>query len=271
MSDLRILRHIQKKARATTRCRVCEGNAMPIFHTAVLANPVCYFECPDCGYVQTEEPYWLDAAYATPINRTDTGIMVRNQANARLVVMTMLALGVLHGRAVDCAGGYGLLVRQLRDFGIEASWQDRYCQNLLAQGFEHSSGTADLVTAFEVFEHFIEPVKEMASLMALSQSVLISTEIIADPAPAPASWWYYGLDHGQHVGFFRIRTLKYLAQRHGCQLLTNGQSLHLLTRKPVNAIVWKSLVRAHRLAPIIARVMLNSKTLADSQRWSGYE
>ena len=50
---------------------------------------VDYFECPNCGYVQTETPYWLGRAYAEAINDNDTGILVRNQANARIVLATI--------------------------------------------------------------------------------------------------------------------------------------------------------------------------------------
>jgi hypothetical protein len=52
---------------------------------------------------------------------------------------------------VDCAGGYGILTRLLRDIGVDALWSDPFCQNLMALGFEHSNEPAELVTAFEEF------------------------------------------------------------------------------------------------------------------------
>jgi hypothetical protein len=235
----------------------------------VLDLEVKYFECPTCGYVQTEAPYWLDRAYAEAINDSDTGIMMRNQANARIALATLLLLGKLDGKLIDCAGGYGILVRLLRDYGVNALWSDRYSKNLIARGFEHTTETADLVTAFEAFEHFEKPVEELDKLLGIAPNVLISTEIIADPAPKPADWWYYGKEHGQHIGFFRIRTLERLAQERGKHLLSNGVSYHLMTDHPINKTLWKLLIRANKLLPILLRRRLTPRTWSDHTLMAG--
>lgn len=57
------------------------------------------------------------------------------QLGAR-VLMTLVAIGKLRGRTIDYAGGLGILVRALRDAGIEAHWTDKYCENAVARGFE---------------------------------------------------------------------------------------------------------------------------------------
>ena len=232
-------------------CRVCSHDANQIFTGHLLNYQVEYYECQFCGYVQTETPYWLHHAYTEAINNTDTGIMVRNQANARIVLATMLMLGKLNGSLVDYAGGYGILVRLLRDYGINALWSDRYCQNLVARGFEHTTETADLVTAFEAFEHFINPTEELDKMLAIAPNILISTEIIADPAPKQDDWWYYGKNHGQHVGFFRIRTLAMIARDRGKYFASNGESYHLISDHPINEAAWELLFRVSRLIPLL--------------------
>ena len=203
-------------------CRCCGSNSRFLWRGDVLGEPANYFDCAECGYVQTEMPHWLERAYAVAINVSDTGIMARNQDNARLVLATMLSLGKLKGKVVDCAGGYGILVRMLRDYGVDAFWSDRYCENLLARGFAYESGEADLATAFEAFEHFVNPAKDLDSLLAIAPNILLSTLLIPDPAPAPGTWWYYGAEHGQHIGFFRLRTLKKLVADRGKFLLSDG-------------------------------------------------
>jgi hypothetical protein len=230
---------------------------------------VNYFECPNCGYVQTETPYWLGRAYAEAINDSDTGIMMRNQANARIVLATMLMLGKLDGNLVDCAGGYGILVRLLRDYGVNALWSDRYCKNLVARGFEHTTETADLVTAFEAFEHFENPAEELDRLLGIAPNVLFSTEIIADPAPKHDDWWYYGKEHGQHIGFFRIQTLEKLAQERGKSLLSDRVSYHLIADQPISKALWKLLIRANRLLPLLLRRRLTPKTWSDHELMAG--
>lgn len=244
-------------------CRVCGAVVAPLWQGHVLDLNVSYFQCDACGYVQTEKPYWLERAYTEAVNSSDTGIVARNLSNAKIVLATLLTLGKLDGKVVDFAGGYGILVRLLRDYGVDALWSDQYCQNLVARGFEHRGEPADLVTAFEAFEHFVEPAKEIDKLLAIAPNILLSTEIIADPPPAQSEWWYYGQEHGQHIGFFRIRTLKKLAQDRGKILLSNGASYHLITDQPINKKVWMVMIRASNLMPTLLRRRLVPKTWSD--------
>src|SRR3990172_10714111 len=252
-------------------CRSCGSQSLYLQSGVLLDMEVDYFECPNCGYVQTETPYWLGRAYAEAINDNDTGILVRNQANARIVLATMLMLGKLDGTVVDCAGGYGILVRLLRDYGVNALWSDRYCENLVARGFEHTGEIADLVTVFEAFEHFENPAEELDKLLRIAPNVLFSTEIIADPAPKQEDWWYYGEEHGQHIGFFRIRTLEKLAQERGKSLSSNGVSYHLITDQSISKALWKLLIRANKLLPILLRRRLKTKTFSDHARIAGQD
>jgi hypothetical protein len=244
-------------------CRVCSGEATYLWHGKLLDLTVRYFECLVCGYVQTESPYWLERAYSRAINDSDTGIMVRNLTNAQIVLSTLLNLRSLDSRVVDYAGGYGLLVRLLRDYGIDALWSDRYCENLVARGFEYESGAAALVTAFEAFEHFVHPDQELDQLLAIAPNVLFSTALITGPTPAPDDWWYYCPEHGQHIGFYRVKTLELLAGRHGKHLVSDGRFYHLITDRPVNRTIWRGLIKIRRILPDVLRWKLKSKTWPD--------
>jgi hypothetical protein len=248
----------------TEPCRVCGAPARRLFDGPLLGRSVAYFECANCRYVQTEQPSWLAEAYAEAINRSDTGILKRNERNARLVIRTLAMLGRLRGRVVDCAGGYGILVRMLRDRGVDAWWEDRYCENLLARGFEAApASSADLVTAFEALEHFVEPVAELAALCGRAPAVLVSTDLIPDPAPVPGSWWYYAPEHGQHVGFCRVETLRQLARRLERHLATDGKSFHLFSERPLPHWRWIAARRTASWAPLIAKLRLKSKVWDD--------
>ena len=102
-------------------CRVCHRPIGTSFSEGrILDRNVEYFECAECGYVQTEEPTWLDEAYSSPINLSDTGIMARNLSNVNLTLATLTLMGAKSAQVVDYAGGYGLLVRLLRDKGVDA-------------------------------------------------------------------------------------------------------------------------------------------------------
>ena len=234
----------------------------------LLTHNIDYHECSSCGYVQTEHPYWLGEAYADAINDSDTGIVVRNLANAKMVIVTLQALGLLRGRVVDYAGGYGLLVRLLRDYGIDALWADPHCSNLVARGFEYNDEPADLVTAFEAFEHFQDPSAELDRMLAIGRNIFLSTCIISDPAPAQDDWWYYGREHGQHIGFYRVRTLQRLAECRGRYFLSNGVDYHLISEKPVSTAYWNFMMRFNKYVTPVIRRKLVSKTWSDHEQQS---
>lgn len=253
----------------STQCRICESPSNePIFSATILDREVDYFDCPVCGYVQTQNPTWLDLAYKTAINISDTGIMRRNKSNLGMVLGTLACINRRHGLVVDCAGGYGILVRLLRDEGIDALWSDPYCANLFAVGFERTNETADLVTAFEAFEHFVTPVQDLQKLLSIGPSLLLSTEIIASPAPRPGDWWYYGLDHGQHIGFFRVQTLQFLADRFGMNLLTDGKAYHVFTKHSVALLRWRLATRVAKRSPSLFTRGIESKTWGDFEKMS---
>lgn len=248
-------------------CPVC-GERMVEAFRAVLRNkfPVAYFKCNLCGYLCTETPYWLEEAYDSPINRTDTGILQRNIHMAKMASTILFLLHGKNGKFVDYGGGYGLLTRMMRDIGFDYYWYDPKCRNLFARGYEYGAGDgkADLATCFEAFEHFVDPVAETGKILEFSPEILFSTDLLPDPLPGPKDWWYYGLEHGQHVSFYTITTLQRIAGRFGMNLYSDGGGIHLMTKRLLPA--WKfaaSVALCHLgFAEFVRRVM-KSRTRDD--------
>jgi hypothetical protein len=143
------------------------------------------------------------------------------------------------GAFLDYGGGTGMLVRMMRDKGFDFNWLDAHGENQFAQGFEASEGASyELVTAFEVFEHFPDPLASVREVMSFSKNILFSTNLLPRSHPLPGDWWYYALDSGQHVSIFTKRSLQLLGTRLGLQYCTNGISMHMLTPKPVSQAVF---------------------------------
>lgn len=243
-------------------CRVCRSASEFAFTQQLLGRPVDYFDCSQCGYLQTQTPDWLDRAYARAINDVDTGIMQRNQFNVGRVLGTLAAYGRIHGRVVDHAGGYGILVRMLRDVGVDARWRDKYCTNLLARGFEAGEEPYDLLTCFEVFEHLLNPVDELRTMLVSAPVVLVSTELVPESEKSLPDWWYLGPEHGQHIGFFRPLTLRRMAEMAGCHHASDGRSVHVFSRSPVPRI-WQTCFKWTRWWKLVARFQLRSRTVSD--------
>jgi hypothetical protein len=79
---------------------------------------ISYFRCNSCGFIQTEEPFWLDEAYVDVINLSDVGYVSRNIHLARITGAILRMFYNADGQFVDFGGGHGLLVRFMRDAGF---------------------------------------------------------------------------------------------------------------------------------------------------------
>lgn len=209
-------------------------------------NMISYFDCPNCGYIQTESPFWLAEAYETPINYSDTGLLTRNFQNSLLIYfLLILIFGKQYKkiRHVDYAGGYGVLVGLLREFKINSYCYDKYCKNFFSPEFSSDKfdQDADIVSAFEVFEHFENPDSEIKTLLACSSNIIFTTRIIGNKIPEIGKWWYYGEEHGQHIGFYRLKTLKYIAKANGLHLVSDGKSIHFLSKSNISSVLFKAI------------------------------
>jgi FkbM family methyltransferase len=215
------------------QCNICRADATPFGRAAILNKyDVSYFQCTQCRFVQTETPYWLDEAYKEPIATSDIGLVARNLWLTKTAKFLISKYFNADATFLDYGGGYGLFVRLMRDTGFDFLWYDKFCRNLLAGGSEGKTDRQyEILTAFELFEHLVDPQAEIAVMLKLSDSILFSTELLPDSNPTPGQWHYYVPHVGQHISFYTHESLQHLAQQLGLNLYSNRKALHLLTRK----------------------------------------
>ncbi|MGB9762807.1 MAG: methyltransferase domain-containing protein, partial [Minisyncoccia bacterium] len=94
------------------------------------------------------------------------------------------------------------------------------------------------------FEHFVNPMEELENMISISKNIIFTTELLPESLPAPDKWWYYGLDHGQHISFYSKRTFEFIARNYGLKYLNVG-SLHILTERNINEFKLQ-LLKLHR-------------------------
>jgi len=239
---------------SSTFCKICDGLSLFFGETEVLKKyRAHYFRCEECGFIQTESPYWLEEAYSSAIASQDVGIMHRNLMNCELTSAVLNLLFPKVSNAVDFGAGHGVFVRLMRDRGFNFFWSDLHATNDYARGFEVQEGaTYDFLTAFEVLEHLADPVTDLSRLMDLSDNVFVSTCIVPQPSPGLGDWWYYVPSTGQHISFYTTKSLHRIAARFGRRLLTCG-SYHLFTRKPQSDLLYRFATKA-RVARVVNRI-----------------
>ena len=248
-------------------CAICDAAMAQAFSATVLKkHEVAYYRCSECGLLQTEEAYWLDEAYRDPIAAADTGLIQRNLSIAAR--LSSLLYFCLEPKAayLDAAGGYGMLVRLMRDIGFDFYWDDKHCENLLARGFESDKAGRkySALSAFEVLEHVPDPVAFVSDLMERHgvRTLIFSTQTYDGDIP-PKDWWYYAFETGQHISFYQPRTLAMLAKRLDLRFLS-ANGLHVFTDSPERFRHLKLLTgKLAYPAAVYARLRLGSKVMAD--------
>jgi hypothetical protein len=225
-------------------CPICRDLATSIGNTMVRQEyPASFYQCVSCGYAFANNPTWLAEAYKNPINKSDVGYVSRNIRLSNQLACLIRFLRLEAQSMLDFGAGYGLFVRMMRDKGFDFYWEDKFCSNLFALGFEAENSERDLfslVTAFEVLEHSLDPRALLKQLRRKAKNIIFSTTLIPFPAPPLESWWYYGLDHGQHISFLSQKALELLSKELGLSFQSDGVSLHYIGERPISRVTLKS-------------------------------
>jgi Methyltransferase domain len=236
-------------------CKICASPVAPLFRMRILGrHDIAYFRCAACGFVQTEEPYWLEEAYSSAMLDVDLGPINRALLGSATVETLILAFFDPNARYVDWGGGYGIFTRMMRDLGYDFYWKDLYCENLFAKQFEaESSARYELLTAFEVFEHLSDPIREIEQMLAFAPNIFFTTLLV--PPGVPSDWWYFLPETGQHIALYTKEALAIIARRFGLHLNSDGMTNHLLSRKPVSPRLFRLMVRGGRTAGLARRIL----------------
>jgi hypothetical protein len=225
-----------KQVQLKNTCKICGNESSKLTDAQVLGKyKVVYFQCGNCGFIQTEEPYWLEEAYSSAITKLDIGLIWRNLHYSEIIEKIIKLNLNPHAKFIDYGGGYGMFVRLMRDKGFDFYRQDIYCENLFAEYFDISDLAEgqrfEALTTFEVFEHLNEPLPEIEKMLALSDTIIFSTELQPTSHPTPQDWWYYVPETGQHISLYSRTALMNLANRFKLYYYTDNYSLHIFSKE----------------------------------------
>ncbi|HXU26167.1 MAG TPA: class I SAM-dependent methyltransferase [Bacteroidia bacterium] len=222
---------------------------------------VNYHQCSSCSFVQTDDPFWLSEAYQSAITSLDIGLINRNIYLQKEIPKIIESCFPDAKIMLDYGGGYGMFVRMMRDLGYNFYRQDSYCENLFAKYFDIvdiETKRMDVLTTFEVFEHLDNPLEEIKKMFDLSDNIVFSTVLTPADINEFTNWWYVSPLVGQHIAFYDITTLKYLAGKFGKHLYSNGNNLHVFSSKKLDSNIVNrafGLTEKTMLQKIAARIL----------------
>jgi hypothetical protein len=202
-----------------------------------------FWQCETSGHIFIENPdVFLGEAYTDAISDLDVGLLQRNIAMSKLTLRVINYLGLNRsekGNFLDYGSGVGLFVRLMRDSGFPFLGYDEYANPILARPFcsnenINPDNMYQLITAFEVLEHLKYPTKTISSLLRKTKFLLASTNLVPSNAPKCINdWWYFLPETGQHINFYTLKSLMYIAELSGFYLYSNGFNIHLFSYIPL--------------------------------------
>jgi hypothetical protein len=225
----------------STNCKICASPSSFFGNDRLLGKyDVNFFRCNTCGFIQSESPYWLEEAYSSAITKSDIGLISRNLEVATHTKQLILICFEPKGKFIDFGGGYGMFVRLMRDQGFDFYRYDLHCENLFANGFDADlDNNYTLLTAWEVFEHLQDPLEEIEKMLSFSRNLFFSTVLLPSHPKPLTEWWYYGLEHGQHISFYSIESLHAIAQKFNLKIHYSNGSLHFIGDPLINPLLVK--------------------------------
>jgi hypothetical protein len=219
-----------------------------------------YFLDPECGYIFIDSPFWLNEAYESAISALDTGLLARNIRNVEVVTKSIFQDALKCSRGVDLGGGLGIFVRGMRDAGFEFYWTDAYADNVLARGFEAGIGDYDIAVVFEVLEHIPNPIAFLIEAKArykFSTCFFTATCFTEDAIPS-SDWWYWLFDTGQHISFFSLRSLQWMAKKLGMDLYHVQDDIYAFSTRAIRSQQQRPLTLLGRATRKLRRMIAAS-------------
>ena len=200
-------------------CPVCSSENK-IYGTGTVLNKytISYFRCPNCGFINTEEPYWLDEAYNKEVPDNQEGRAKRNIPIATSLIKQKLNP---NGRYLDygCAKN-AFFVKAMRDKGFNCIGYDKY-EKVIDEYYGKLSGQFEMITSWEVFEHIPNPKEVINELLSYTDTIVIGTQRIKLDDPPKLTWPYFSRLSGRHISFYTIESFCIISKEFNLKIQTN--------------------------------------------------
>lgn len=211
-------------------CKICGSHAKPL-HDPQFDQ--IYMKCTNCGFIHLMDQYHISyeserAEYDLHENSIDDLGYVKYLDNFLSQAVDPF---VTSGRALDFGCGPGpVLAELMKQRGLQALTYDRHYQHS-EDALDH---VYDLITATEVFEHFHDPVSEMALMSSLLKKNGVLSIMTSVPPNSESEFLKWGYRREQtHISFYTLKSLECLGRRFGFEILIHDNKRVTVFRKIV--------------------------------------
>jgi 2-polyprenyl-6-hydroxyphenyl methylase/3-demethylubiquinone-9 3-methyltransferase len=211
-------------------CEEHRGKVLPMS-----GIPIYYRRCPNCGFLFTNAfdafsnddfKQWI---YNDQYGSIDPDYAASRPANNAMLVADLVG-AARNTHILDYGSGNGSMADTLRQRGYDVTEYDPF----VAHSNRRPEGLFDLITAFEVLEHSIDPrqtIQDIAGLLADPGMILFSTLVQTDRIVTTGmNWWYIGPRNG-HASVYTRRSLEVLANSLNLGFGSFNDVLHVILRR----------------------------------------
>jgi hypothetical protein len=198
------------------KCRLCAGPTKQVWRHMILGKyDVGYFECDICGSLQTDEPYWLEEAYADSGTGFDTGACQRSFDCTLAMSAALELIGFpRNSECLDYGAGTGIYARMMRDRGWSYFAHEKYASPYYMDKFraEPEDKKWAMISAFEVFEHLPTPSETFDLILGSAKDYVFFTTDLWERQGH--DWVYLTPIQGHHIFFYTRRALEMAALKY---------------------------------------------------------
>lgn len=230
-------------------CKICGAESIPfdavdrsktccedVYPLGVSGRSTIYHRCRDCGFIFTADfDQYTSKDWATQIYNDEYVVVDPDYRERRpLLTCTMIESQFSRNETIglDFGAGSGLMAKTLRNRGWLYDAYDPFGEvNMSSERRQ----MYNVCSAFEVFEHLVDPISEMKDLLAMCSPDKLALVIGTNASDGVVSeqsrlsWWYAAPRNG-HISLFSKEALRRMAQRFELNYASFGSSTHFLTR-----------------------------------------
>ena len=209
-------------------CIVCGGETTPLQDKQF---PITYHVCNDCDFIFKDESNRIsNEKELNEYSRHNNSMESTGYVNIfKDLIKNYISPLNVSGKTLDFGSGPGpVLYQLLLEEGHNAFHYDPFYNKDLS----YKDSNYQLITCTEVAEHFFQPLDELKHLSSLLEKdgyLLIMTHLRNQDIDVFLNWWYRR--DPTHVCFYHLKTLEYIAQACGLDLIKHNNKNIILFKK----------------------------------------